>query len=93
MIIPRNAVSGVGLVLFAVLGLALTRLVPSHGVPLGVYAYPPQVLPLRSIMQVMLSLALTPASLFIIISKDYGPKDKHWAYATIGTVVGFWLKG
>lgn len=21
------------------------------------------------------------------------PKDKHWAYATIGTILGFWLRG
>jgi hypothetical protein len=31
------------------------------------------------------------ASLFVILAKRYSPADKHWAYATIGTIVGFWL--
>jgi hypothetical protein len=26
-------------------------------------------------------------------TKRYGPKEKHWAYGAVGTVVGFWLKG
>jgi hypothetical protein len=47
----------------------------------------------RSIMQVAFSLVLTTASLFVILSKRYQPKDKHWAYTTIGTILGFWLRG
>jgi len=43
-------------------------------------------------MQIALSLILTLASLFVILVKSYGPKDKHWAYATIGTILGFWLR-
>ena len=45
------------------------------------------------VMQIVISLALTAASLFVILRKDYGPKDKHWAYATVGTILGFWLRG
>ena len=44
------------------------------------------------VMQVVISLALLGSTLFVILSKRYGPKDKHWAYGTIGLVVGFWLK-
>ena len=43
------------------------------------------------IMQILLSLVVASASLYVILSRRYAPKDKHWAYATIGTVVGFWL--
>jgi len=43
------------------------------------------------IMQFLLSLVVASASLYVILSRRYAPKDKHWAYATIGTVVGFWL--
>lgn len=43
-------------------------------------------------MQVIVSLALTAAALFIILSARYAPKDKHWAYGIIGTIVGFWFR-
>jgi hypothetical protein len=36
-------------------------------------------------------IAVGSASLHVILAKRYGPKDKHWAYATIGTIIGFWL--
>jgi hypothetical protein len=42
-------------------------------------------------MQILITMALTGASLFVILSTRYGPKDKHWAYATVGTILGFWL--
>ena len=38
------------------------------------------------------SIALIVAGLFVILSGKYAPIDKHWAYATIGTIVGHWLK-
>jgi hypothetical protein len=44
------------------------------------------------IMQIIISLVLLGATLFIILAKKYQPKDKHWAYGTLGMVVGFWLK-
>jgi hypothetical protein len=43
-------------------------------------------------MQVALSLLFTAGSLYIIISPAYDPKDKHWAYGSAGTILGFWLK-
>jgi hypothetical protein len=42
-------------------------------------------------MQVLLSIVLLSATLFVVLSKKYDAKDKHWAYATIGLIVGFWL--
>ena len=43
-------------------------------------------------MQIGITLLLLAASLFVILSSRYEPKDKNWAYATVGTLVGFWLK-
>jgi hypothetical protein len=40
-----------------------------------------------------ITIAVLSACLFIILAKRYAPKDKHWAYATAGTIVGYWLKG
>jgi hypothetical protein len=47
----------------------------------------------QTMMQVALSILVTLASLFIILAARFGPKDKHWAYATVGTILGFWLHG
>ena len=46
----------------------------------------------RLVMQVMVSLVLFGAALYVILSKSYQPKDKNWAYSTLGMVIGFWLK-
>jgi hypothetical protein len=43
-------------------------------------------------MQVVVSLVLLAATVFVIVSKRYVAKDKHWAYSTLGLVVGFWLR-
>ena len=45
------------------------------------------------LMQIALSIIVMAASLFIILAARFGPKDKHWAYATVGTILGFWLHG
>jgi hypothetical protein len=47
----------------------------------------------QMMMQVALSIIFTAASLFVILAARFGPKDKHWAYATVGTILGFWLHG
>jgi hypothetical protein len=44
-------------------------------------------------MQVVLTLALGGAAIWIITATEHGPDDKKWAYCTLGTVVGYWLKG
>jgi hypothetical protein len=43
-------------------------------------------------MQVIVSLVILGGALFIILSERYDPKDKHWAYGSVGTILGFWLK-
>ena len=43
----------------------------------------------RLIMQVLVSLAVLAASLFIILAHRFEP---DWAYSSMGMVVGYWLK-
>jgi hypothetical protein len=45
------------------------------------------------IMQVVISLVLLAASLYVILSKNYGDSETHWSFATVGTILGYWLKG
>jgi hypothetical protein len=45
----------------------------------------------RMLAQLIVSTLLLLASLFVIMTKRYEPQDKHWAYGTVGTIVGFWL--
>lgn len=42
---------------------------------------------------VMVSFIVLLAALWVILSKWYPPEVEHWAYAMVGTVVGFWLRG
>jgi hypothetical protein len=53
------------------------------------YASKPQV---RSAMQVIISLGVLVVALYIIVSSRFDAKDKHWAYGSAGTILGFWLK-
>jgi hypothetical protein len=48
--------------------------------------------PYRDPVQIIISALLLVVSLFVILSKKYGPKEQHWAFATIGTLIGFWFK-
>jgi hypothetical protein len=43
-------------------------------------------------MQIVVSLVFLGASIYIILSKEFDPKDKQWAYGSAGTILGFWLK-
>jgi hypothetical protein len=45
----------------------------------------------RMMMQAVVSLAVLAASLFIILTHRFEPGD-HWAYGSLGMVVGYWLK-
>jgi len=40
-----------------------------------------------------ITVALLGASLFVILAKQYTPTDKHWAYTTVGALIGYWFKG
>lgn len=38
------------------------------------------------------SAAVTAAALFVVLFPGYRPQDRYWGYATLGTVIGFWLQ-
>ncbi|HLH06374.1 MAG TPA: hypothetical protein VKW78_03980 [Terriglobales bacterium] len=42
---------------------------------------------------VSVSLLLLAGGLFVILTKPYSTGDKCWAYATLGVIIGFWLRG
>ena len=48
--------------------------------------------PPRMIVQILISMLLAALSLLVIWSDRYGAKPRHWAYGTIGVLLGFWLK-
>jgi len=43
-----------------------------------------------------LSLAVSAfvllATLYVVVSHDYGQAQQKWAYAAVGAILGFWLK-
>lgn len=43
--------------------------------------------------QVIVSLAILGAVLYVIVYKQYASNDAKWAYGIVGTVIGYWLKG
>lgn len=47
---------------------------------------------LKAFVPVAVTLRLLVGALFVILSKRYTPADRHWAYATVGTLLGYWLK-
>lgn len=46
----------------------------------------------RSAMQIAVSLCLLGAALFVILALRYDANTKHWAFATAGTILGYWLR-
>jgi hypothetical protein len=50
------------------------------------------MIPLHLIMQIVVTLVPLPAAVFVILSMRYPPKDKNWAYATVGLIMGYWLR-
>jgi hypothetical protein len=46
----------------------------------------------REAMAPGLSIAIALASLYIILSKKYSAESEKWAFGSIGTILGFWLK-
>ena len=46
----------------------------------------------RATMQIAVSLCLLGAALFAILSPRYDANTKHWAFATAGTILGFWVR-
>src|ERR1700680_2079281 len=40
-------------------------------------------------MEFVATIPILVGSLFVILARRFGPKDKCWAYATIGALIGF----
>jgi hypothetical protein len=53
---------------------------------------PKPAIPLKDLMRFLITCLLLGAGLYIILSSQYTPSDKNWAYGTIGTLVGYWLR-
>ena len=47
----------------------------------------------RPAMQAVVTVALLLPCLIMILSDSYDANSKHWAFGTVGTILGFWLKG
>jgi hypothetical protein len=46
----------------------------------------------RQLVAPLISLLVSVASLVVILSRKYKNESEKWAYGTLGTVLGFWLK-
>jgi hypothetical protein len=80
---------GVIVLASAALGVssAIARRVPQIR---GAAATPP--LATRA-MQMILSLVIVAAALYVILGKPGALDDRKWAYSAIALVLGFWLRG
>jgi hypothetical protein len=43
-------------------------------------------------MQIVITFLLLTAALYLIVTRRFPIHEKYWAYATLGMLVGFWLK-
>lgn len=46
----------------------------------------------RIAMMVLISLVVLASSLYTIMSGTYPDATQKWAYGSVGTILGFWLK-
>lgn len=46
----------------------------------------------RTIMMIIISLAVLFSSLYIILSGDYDEGSQKWAFGSVGSIIGFWLR-
>ena len=46
----------------------------------------------RLTMAVVVSIVVLASALYVILSGSYDISSEKWAYATVGTIVGFWLR-
>jgi len=53
---------------------------------------PKKIHSLRPAMQAVVTLALLLPCLVMIMSNSYDASSKHWAFGTVGTILGYWLK-
>jgi hypothetical protein len=43
--------------------------------------------------QLGVSVVLAVPAIYIVLSNGYAPQEKNWAFTTLGTILGFWLRG
>lgn len=72
----------------AVQELNINRM-PKRKVKRGASTLNPKI---KLFMQVVVSLVFLGVSMRIIMSPSGDPREKQWAYASAGTILGFWLK-
>ena len=48
-------------------------------------------MPSRQVMQIILSLVIVGAGLYIILSGGYAEDTEKWAFGSVGTILGYWL--
>lgn len=46
----------------------------------------------QGLMKPAISIAVFFASLFVILSQRYKGETEKWAYGSLGTILGIWLK-
>ncbi len=39
------------------------------------------------------SLIIALPAIYIVLSREYPPQEKNWAFSMLGTIIGFWLRG
>jgi hypothetical protein len=39
------------------------------------------------------SVVLAVPAIYIVLASGYQPQEKNWAFTTLGTILGFWLRG
>jgi len=47
---------------------------------------------LKQLVSPILSVLIALGSLFVILSKHYDAETQKWAFGSLGTILGFWLK-
>ena len=45
------------------------------------------------LMQIVISIVVLGFSFYVIVTDRFGPDEKHCAFGSVGTVLGFWLGG
>jgi hypothetical protein len=44
------------------------------------------------IVQAAMTIIFVGACIYVIVSKRFGPAERNWAFGTLGTILGFWLR-